>query len=204
MTLRVSIILLAAGASTRMRGSDKLLAEIDGISMLRHCALRALGSEAQTIVVLAPEKTLRQQTLAGLNLQIVLSPDWQEGMAASIRAGMAAIAPETDAVIVALADMPTITRAHYSALIAAYAPESGREICRAQTQGGTPGHPVLFGRRFFRKLGQLVGDAGGREILREYSQYLVDVATAGEAAACDIDTPEDLAKWRCASLPFSK
>ncbi len=197
MTPKVSIILLAAGASRRMRGLDKLLAEIDGNSMLRHCALAALGAKVSAvIVVMAPKKTLRQQTLVGLDVRVVLSPHWQKGMAASIRAGMAAIAPETDAVIVALADMPSVASADYSALIAAYSPENGREVCRARTQSGTPGHPVLFGKRFFRELAHLSGDAGGRDILSAYSRNIVDVATSGEAAAEDIDTPEDLAKWR--------
>jgi molybdenum cofactor cytidylyltransferase len=117
-------------------------------------------------------------------------------MAASLRAGLAAVAGRADAVVILLADMPEVGPAQVDRLIAAYDPEEGREICRAVAADGTPGHPVLFGRRFFETLAGLTGDRGAREVLREAAEFVTDVPTPGRAAVVDLDTPEDWAAWR--------
>jgi molybdenum cofactor cytidylyltransferase len=117
-------------------------------------------------------------------------------MAASLRTGLAAVAPETDAVVVLLADMPEVGARDIDRLIAAFDPAEGRELCRAVTAEGVPGHPVLFGRRFFETLAALSGDRGAREVLREAAEYVTDVPMPGRAAAVDLDTPEDWAAWR--------
>jgi molybdenum cofactor cytidylyltransferase len=122
-------------------------------------------------------------------------------MAASIRAGLEALDPRADAVIVALADMPDIGAAHIDRLIAAFDPAEGRAICRAATESGVPGHPVLFGRRFFETLGLLEGDAGARAVLAEHADLVELVPTPGEAAATDLDTPEAWAAWRARRAP---
>jgi molybdenum cofactor cytidylyltransferase len=129
----------------------------------------------------------------------VEAADWAEGMAASLRAGLAAVAGRADAVVILLADMPEVGPAQVDRLIAAYDPEEGREICRAMAADGTPGHPVLFGRRFFETLAGLTGDRGAREVLREAAEFVTDVPTPGRAAVVDLDTPEDWAAWRAAS-----
>jgi molybdenum cofactor cytidylyltransferase len=117
-------------------------------------------------------------------------------MAASLRAGLAAVAARADAVVVLLADMPEVGAAEIDRLIAAFDPEEGREICRAVSADGTPGHPVLFGRRFFESLAGLRGDRGAREVLEEAAEFVTEVPTAGRAALVDLDTPEDWAAWR--------
>jgi molybdenum cofactor cytidylyltransferase len=92
--------------------------------------------------------------------------------------------------------MPDVTAAHIDRLIAAFDPEEGRAICRAATETGEPGHPVLFGRRFFETLGRLSGDEGARQIVAEHPELVETVATPGEAARLDLDTPEAWAAWR--------
>ncbi len=117
-------------------------------------------------------------------------------MGTSIGAGVAALRPDADAVLVVLADMPELTAAHVDRLIAAFDPAAGRAIVRATTEAGRPGHPVLFGRRFFELLRGLEGDAGARPLIADYPEFLVEVALPGSAAATDLDTPEDWAAWR--------
>jgi molybdenum cofactor cytidylyltransferase len=120
-------------------------------------------------------------------------------MAASIRAGLAAVSARADAVVILLADMPEVGPREIDRLIAAFDPEEGREICRAVSADGTPGHPVLFGRRFFETLAGLSGDRGARELLQEAAEFVTEVPTAGQAALVDLDTPEDWAAWRAAA-----
>ncbi len=194
---RVAAVVLAAGAARRMRGADKLMEEVDGRPVLRAVAEAALASRAdETVVVLPPDTPARRAALGSLAVSTVVAADRDEGMAASIRAGIAAVAGSADAAVLLLADMPEVGPAEIDRLIAAYDPEEGREICRAVSADGTPGHPVLFGRRFFETLAGLSGDQGAREVLREAAEFVTEVPTAGRAALVDLDTPEDWSAWR--------
>ena len=194
---KVEVLLLAAGGSRRMRGRDKLLEIVDGEPLLRRTAGAALQSRVESVhVVMQPENADRDVALEGLDVHRIVSPEWQEGMAASIRAGMAGLSQDCDAVIIALADMPEVTAAHLNRLAAAYDVAEGREICRAVAADGTPGLPVLFGRRFFETLASLQGDRGARDVVKDASEFLVDVPTEGQGAVIDLDTPEAWDRWR--------
>jgi molybdenum cofactor cytidylyltransferase len=194
---RVAALVLAAGAARRMRGRDKLLEEVGGRPVLRAVAEAAGASRAdEVVVVLPPGATARRAALDGLAVGVVEAPDWAEGMAASLRAGLAEVAGRADAVVVLLADMPETGAREIDRLIAAFDPEQGREIARAVSADGTPGHPVLFGRRFFETLAGLRGDRGAREVLSEAAEFVTEVPTPGRAALVDLDTPEDWAAWR--------
>ena len=194
---KVEVLLLAAGSSRRMRGRDKLLEVVDGEPLLRRTASAALQARVERVhVVMQPENADRDAALEGLDVKRIASPEWQEGMAASIRAGMAGLSDDCDAVIIALADMPEVTAAHLDRLAAAYDVGEGREICRAVAADGTPGLPVLFGRRFFETLASLQGDRGARDVVKDASEFLVDVPTEGQGAVIDLDTPEAWDRWR--------
>lgn len=194
---KIEVLLLAAGASSRMGGDDKLLQDVDGQPLLRHCANVALSSQAGRVnVVLPPDHAGRIAAIRGLKVNTIFSPDWRDGMSASIRAGLGQVSPDCDGVIIALADMPEITADHLNRLIAAFSPQDAREICRAVADDGTPGHPVLFGRRFFEALTGLHGDRGARDVLADGGEFMVDVATPGRGALVDLDTPQDWEKWR--------
>ena len=196
---RVSILVLAAGASRRMRGRDKLLEPVAGRPLLRRVAEAALASQAdEVVVVLPPAGEARSAVLAGLRVTPVVAAEAAAGMASSIRAGLAALDPAAEAVVLLLADMPEIGATEIDRVIAAFDPEEGREIVRATAEDGTPGHPVLFGRRFFESLAALTGDAGAREILRTAPDFVTEVPTTGQAAVTDLDTPEAWAAWRAA------
>jgi molybdenum cofactor cytidylyltransferase len=193
----VAAVLLASGASRRMGGADKLAKLVDGAPMLRHAAQVLLASRAdRVLVVIDPGRPDRRAMLDGLDVAIVENRAAAEGMAASIRAAMGALGPETDAAVLALADMPDITPVHIDRLIAAFDPEEGRAICRAASETGQPGNPVLFGRRFFETLGRLDGDQGARAVIADHADLVELVRTPGDAALTDLDTPEAWAAWR--------
>ncbi|MCP5088738.1 MAG: NTP transferase domain-containing protein [Rhodobacteraceae bacterium] len=193
---RVELVLLAAGASRRMRGEDKLLREVEGQPLLRRSAELAKAAEVSAVRVVLPEdNTERLAVLQGLDVTVVETSDWQEGMAASLRAGLAAVSGDAAAVVVALADMPEVTTGHINRLIAAFDPEESREICRAVAADGTPGHPVLFSRRFFESLMDLQGDHGAKDVLVQAQEFVTLVSTPGQGAVIDLDTPEAWAAW---------
>ncbi|MEM6439698.1 MAG: molybdopterin-binding/glycosyltransferase family 2 protein [Pseudomonadota bacterium] len=193
----VSALLLAAGSARRMGGRDKLLETVEGEPMLRRAARALLASGVDEVVaVLRADDAARAEALADLAVRSVENPEAGEGMAASIRAGLRAMREDADACLLALADMPEVGAAHADRLLAAFDPGEGRAIVRATDEDGRPGHPVLFGRRFFESLARLSGDEGAREILRANEAFVTDVTTPGRAARLDLDTPEAWAAWR--------
>ncbi len=194
---KVSVILLAAGSSSRMRGRDKLVESIDGKPLLRRVFDRLQISGADSFVcVMRPDDPQRAVALEGTGVQIIRNPRASDGFGTSLAAGIAALAPDIDAAVIALADMPDISGADVDRLIAAFDPQENRAIVRAATPGGQPGHPVLFGRRFFEALRTLSHDRGAREVVAEHPEFVVDVPIEGDAARIDLDTPEDWAAWR--------
>ena len=198
----VSGMLLAAGGASRMGAEHKLLLEVDGKPLLRRSVERLLASGIdELVVVLGARAAEIGATLDGAPVRIVENASWAEGMASSIRAGLQAVAPQADAALIALADMPEVDGALVDRLIAAFDPEEGRAIVRPLAASGRPGHPVLFGRRFFEALSALSGDQGAREVLREHAEFLVDLPTDTDAPEVDLDTPEAWEAWRQRRTP---
>ncbi|MHA1528352.1 MAG: NTP transferase domain-containing protein [Alphaproteobacteria bacterium] len=193
----VSAVVLAAGRSSRMGGRDKLLEPVAGAPLLRH-VVRALAASAvdEIVVVLPPNPGERMAALAGTTVRVVTNPRAAEGMGTSVGAGVTGLRADADAVLIVLADMPEVTASDFDRLLAAFDPAEGRAIVRAVTEAGRPGHPVLFGRRFFEPLRALEGDRGARSLIEDHKEFLVDVVLPGAAAATDLDTPGDWEAWR--------
>jgi molybdenum cofactor cytidylyltransferase len=187
------LLLLAAGASTRMRGADKLLEEVGGKPLLARSAGEALVTGLEVIVALSPDRPDRARALADLPLRRIAVPDAGEGMAASLRAAVAA-APVAAPLAVLLADMPEITSGDIATLVGAFEAAGGERVVRAASADGQPGQPVIFPARLRPALLALTGDAGGRDILRREEVVLVPLP--GRRALTDLDTPEDFAAFR--------
>jgi molybdenum cofactor cytidylyltransferase len=189
----ISILILAAGASTRMRGADKLLEPVAGQPLLRHVAGVALGCGLPVLVAVSRANTARRAALMGLNvdLRTVTATD---GMAASLREGVAAL-PASHAVLVLLADMPEVDSADLARMIASYvaAPDM---IHRAHDPKGRPGHPVVFPAWLRPALLALRGDAGAKTLIKTHAAHLRPVTLPAGHATTDLDTPEAWVDWR--------
>ncbi len=195
----VAGILLAAGSSRRMGDQDKLLMTIDDVTLLeRSASAMAKSNLDHAIVVVPADRDSRRSAVEHLPVSLVEIPAEAAatGMATSLRAGLSAVPDGADAVVIVLADMPDVSEEHINRLIEAFSPQDNREICRAIAENGTPGHPVLFGKRFFENLALLEGDRGARDLLGRASRFLIDVPTPGLGAIIDLDTVEDWSAWR--------
>ena len=191
----LAIVLLAAGASTRMRGRDKLLEDVGGQPLLRRQALAALATGAGVYVATPPDTPDRQAALSGLPLAIVTVRDANAGMGASIRAVVAALPKTVTGVAILPGDMPDITTGDLKLVLAAFR-AAPKNIIRGASEAGEPGHPVVFPARLFAELRRLSGDKGARALLR--SQDVRQVRLPAGHATTDLDTPEDWANWRAA------
>jgi molybdenum cofactor cytidylyltransferase len=189
---QVAAIILAAGRSTRMGGPNKLLAELGGKPLVRIVAEQALASKAQgVIVVTGHQAELVEKALHGLNVKFVRNPDFAEGLAGSVKAGIAAVPGDADGAVVCLGDMPMISAQLIDHLIEAFAPDRGNLIA-VPVSDGRRGNPVLWSRRFFNELMTLDGDIGARHLIAKHSEAVAEVPVEGFGAFLDIDTPQAL------------
>jgi molybdenum cofactor cytidylyltransferase len=189
---RVAALVLAAGRSTRMGAVNKMLAQIGGKPLVRIAAEQAVASHAHpVIVVTGHEREKVELALKGLPVRLVHNPSYVDGLGTSLKAGIAAVPEESDAVIVCLGDMPQVDAALIDRLIAAFDPERGGLVV-VPSIDGRRGNPVVWSRRFFQDLMGIQGDVGARYLIGNYAESVVEVPVAGEAALTDVDTPESL------------
>lgn len=183
------VILLAAGPSTRL-GRPKQLLPFRGSTMLRHLAGEAIASNARQVhVVIGAEQRLVRDQVADLIVSIVEHQHWSGGINTSIQAGLAAVGPDADSVVIMLGDQPHVTSDHLNLLIDTQH-SSGRGVIATRIRQ-LPGTPTLFTRPYFPDLSNLRGDDGIAPVLllRGGDSALVDLA-GGDV---DIDTDDD---WR--------
>ena len=189
-----TLVLLAAGRATRMRGADKMLEPVPtafGDRPLIEVMARRCLRAGPTRVVLGPDQAARAALLEGLDVTIRAAPEGA-GMAASIVAGVAGLATP---VLLVLADMPDVTASDMHLMIALGASAPGA-ILRAASEDGRPGHPVLFPADLLPELAGLRGDTGARSVLERHARRVHLVPLGGDRALTDLDSPEAWAAWR--------
>jgi CTP:molybdopterin cytidylyltransferase MocA len=172
-------LVLAAGEGRRF-GGPKQLAPLDGRPLVEH-ALAALAGLDRVVVVLGARAGEVRAGAALGAAEVVVCEDWAEGMSASLRAGLEALAG-SDEVVIVLADQPFITAAVVERVRAAPGP-AARAV-----YGGAPGHPVVVRAPLLERAGELRGDAGFRDLLGAAAE----VECSDIADPLDIDTRDDL------------
>ena len=181
-------LLLAAGRSTRF-GGDKLLAPLGDHPVLFWSAA-AIAAEVDALYVVVPaDSPDRVRALAGLRVSLVEHGGRDDGMASSIRAGVAALPGETDAVVIALADQPLVAPLVVRALCERWRSAPTGAVVPRYRDGH--GHPVLFDRSQFAALGELAGDRGARALLERLGEERA-VVEIDAAMPVDVDTPAEL------------
>lgn len=192
----IAVLVLAAGGSSRMRGRDKLMEDVDGLPLLRRQVQRASATGLPVWVALPPAPHPRYDVVQDLDATLVPVADAADGMNASLSAGLRALPHSVDAVMIVLADMPDITTEHMNTVLQAVDLKSDTVVWRACTQDGAPGHPTVFRRHLFEALQSLSGDQGGSTVMKAHRARTVNVPLPEKAARTDLDTPEDWAVWR--------
>ena len=191
------IIILAAGQSSRMRGTDKLLEIVDDKPLIRRQAELALAATSGPVLVALPVAPHpRYKALKGLDVQLVPVADAAEGMGASMRTVFAALPPDAAAAMMLLGDLPDITLNDIRTIQQAIDLQSNTLIWRGATKDGKPGHPIVFASSLFPLIAALTGDTGGKEVVAAARDRIELVPLPGQRARADLDTPEDWAEWR--------
>lgn len=184
-------VVLAAGAGRRF-GSPKQLAELGGVPLLQHAidAMLAVPALDGVVVVLGAAAEHVGAAVKFADAEPVVCRDWEEGMAASLRCGVAAVG-DADWAVVTLGDQPHVTPEAIEAVLAGLTPEA--PAVRA-SYDGVAGHPVALARELFVRVAELRGDVGARELLAELDVRTVEAGRLGRPD--DVDTPEQLEAMR--------
>jgi molybdenum cofactor cytidylyltransferase len=190
----VACVLLAAGGSRRL-GIPKQLVRYRGRPLLLHAvmAARVAMPRAPLIVVVGAERLRLRLVLrrAHCGARVVTNGRWHEGMAASLRAGLAAVPRSARAALVLLVDQPHVGAKAIGRLVGAWRLRPG--LPAASRYGERVGVPAVLPRRYWPALKALRGDRGARTLLRgAEASTLVDIPEA----ALDIDTPADVLELR--------
>lgn len=191
----IGIVILAAGASTRM-GTPKQLLPYRECSFLYHAVEVAVDSICRPIVVVlgAYAERLRQE-VSQFPVQVVENLQWTEGMSSSIRAGIKALnaaAENIEAVVLALCDQPFVSSQIINQLVEAYR-FTGKPIV-ASEYARTLGVPALFNCTFFSELTTLKQAEGAKQVIAKYIDEVFRVPFA--EGAIDIDTPKEYEQFR--------
>ncbi|WP_299149980.1 NTP transferase domain-containing protein [uncultured Tateyamaria sp.] len=194
----IPILIPAAGASSRMRGADKLLQEVDGVALLRRQAMMARTVSADVRIGLPPRPHSRYDALAGLEVTPIPVPDAGDGFGHTLRALFGSLEGGVNHAMLLLPDLPDIAEGDLRAVFGARSAVPDALIWRGATPDGQGGHPILINRAVFADFQQIKGDGGGRAIIRTLGDRVHHVAFGDDRARRDLDTPEAWAAWRAA------
>jgi len=183
----VAIVILAAGASSRM-GQSKQLLPLRDTTVLNHAIAIALGARPGVVcVVLGAHAAQHRESIRSFPVEIVVNEQWGTGMGSSLKAGLKHIETHHPAIAAALfmvCDQPALTTQHLLNLIQT----AGKPIV-ASYYGGSAGVPALFKRSFFPALNVLGNDQGAKKIFQQFPEQVAFVNFP--EGAMDLDTPED-------------
>ena len=189
-----SAILLAAGTSSRMGKVNKLLLSWNGAPMIRHVAGQLLEAPIDEIIaVLGHEPEKIKEALEGLSVRFAINVDFASGMTSSIKAGVSALYPKSEAFLVCLGDMPLLTSTQYAGLIhffeekkKAHPAPIVRPVDRSRK-----GHPVLFDTRYVPAILDCQEREGCKEVIRQHQDHLYKFQTGEQAFFRDVDEKKD-------------
>ena len=197
----IAAIVLAAGLSRRMARPKLLLPVAGGKPLVRLALERVLNAGLDdVVVVLGAEADLVAAALDGLGARRVINPRYADGQSTSLRAGLDALSPDAEAVVVALGDQPLPDPGLIGRMIAALR-ASGRPIVVPRYRDGR-GNPVLFAAALFDELRAITGDQGGRTVIARDPSRVAEV-TVDAAMPPDVDTPADYAAFLGREAPPS-
>src|SRR5437870_1725965 len=180
-------------------GQAKLLLPLEGRLVVRHVAERLLAAGLERIIVVAgTEHGAIEAALAGLPVEVVVNLHPEAGQAGSIRVGIGALPPGTQAALIALGDQPFLAGEIIPALLAAR-DRTGKAIVAPRYRDGR-GNPVLFSRELFGELLDISGDQGARSVV-ERDAGRVTLVDFDLPMPQDLDTPEDYDRLRAPPYP---
>ncbi len=186
-------VVLAAGTSSRM-GRNKMLLELAGQSVLRRAVGTAVDAGLDPVlVVLGHESERARGELRGVGCEVVVNPDYQDGIHSSLRSGIGAVPERCAAAVVLLADMPLVDPGMIRMLVERYRVDAPPLV--VSDYEGVDAPPILYDRRLFPELRALEGEGCGKPVVRRHTAEAIRVPWPARTLT-DLDLPADLERVR--------
>jgi molybdenum cofactor cytidylyltransferase len=188
----VSGLILAAGTSSRLGEQTKQLLPWQDTTMLGWVVRRAEASILdEVVVVVGHEAEAIRRHVVLQRARFVEAPDFHEGCTSSIRAGLAALRPQSEAVVLILGDQPGIESEIIAAVVEGWR-HMQTPIVRISYRGRS-GHPMLFTKELFGQLRALHGDKGVWKLCDAHPKWVHEVEVDRPYPG-DVNTWEDYSK----------
>jgi molybdenum cofactor cytidylyltransferase len=190
-TEKVGGVVLAAGPSSRM-GTNKLLLDIDGETVVRGAVRRAIAAGLDPVIVVLgheAERVERELEGVGATYRTVVNADYASGINSSLKTGIANLPATVNAAVVMLADMPFVTADMISSLVERYH-ERGRPPLVISDYDGVNAPPMLYDRALFPELQTMEGEGCGKVVVRRHRSE-AEVLEWGVDKLADLDVPSD-------------
>ena len=194
----LSILLLAAGSSSRL-GRSKQLLKVESESLLLRSSNLSLQVSKNVFVVLGSNFEEHVQSIKHLSVAIVENKEWERGIGSSLKAGLRQIVeknPETKSVLILVCDQPLLTSSHLSKL--AEVGEATNKLIVSSLYNNVLGVPALFKKELFNELLKLDDSEGARKLIQQKKNDVEIVDFPG--GEIDLDTPEDVKKFFSTTL----
>lgn len=191
--VNIGSIILAAGLSKRM-GKPKLLLDFHGESIISYPVRLATTHHLDPIILVGGQylQQIKERLIQYENITYIFNPNYESGMASSLKIGIQTVAKDVDATMIFLGDQPCVTDEVIHSLrnecIANK--DTGIKIVRPRYDG-KEGHPILFDKDLFHEFQSLEGDEGGKRILKKYKDAIKYIDFPVADWGKDIDTEED-------------
>lgn len=196
--IKTGAIILAAGMSKRM-GTPKLLLPLNGAPIIYHSIALALQEKLYPIVIIAGQyiEEIRNVMKDCPEITFLYNPDYQSGIASSLKLGIGALCNQVDAAMIFLGDQPFVHEQVIRSIRTEYEKDKDKGISIVRPRyAGQQGHPILFDSDLFGHFATIEGDEGGRSIISSHKDYLKLIDFSEHLWGMDIDTPDDYEKIR--------
>ena len=187
----ISLIVLAAGKSSRF-GSNKLLSETNGETMIQRVVRTSLASRAsEVVVVVGFEEDKIRHALQSYECRIVSNPKFEKGQTSSVIVGVNSVKKHANAAMILPGDVAFIKAEQIDKVIDEYnlTPSSIVVACYR----GTMGHPILFDHALFDEMLKITEEkAGLKEVVDRHESETRRVEVESREVLLDVDLPNDL------------
>ncbi len=185
----INAVVLAAGASKRMGKPKPLLRFKDRTFLEQIIAVLKLSDADRITVVLGADADAIRETVDLSGVNVVINKDFQRGQLSSLIAAIKTTPPQTQAILVCLADMPFITAEVVDEIISKFKETNVPIIVPVFNK--IRGHPTLFARSLFDELLNAPQEQGARFVLYSNEQRILELQTSQSGILIRIDSPDD-------------
>jgi molybdenum cofactor cytidylyltransferase len=191
----IALIIPAAGMSERF-GRNKLLEKINESTVIENVvstALKSIVDEVTVVVGFESEKILN--VIQDKKCKILYNENFQEGPSFSVRKGVRSVVDRADAVLIQPGDVAFVTSDSINLVIEWYLRTKNPIVVAAHNN--IPGHPILFDKSLFNEILEINEETKGlKSVVRRHQNKVLRVETGSREVLIDIDTQEDIRKYR--------